>query len=1182
MKRKYKLPKYQLGRGTRPVPQGYDPEKSHFREDYLPLISDMSSFEMDDTSRSILTEAMQQYAPLWSTHVNNTAAYSTEKDPVKRAALAKDIYNFEQDVMGVFEKDYGFAEANTALQTLRNMPTEEEVPITRDNSSMSSIMPDKRQLSTSSAGITGIPKGITNRPTMTSINPSYSVPKYKPNIQGSPIAQEDNDWHHNVDNIPFPESSSGNTPVTQDLKQPSSTNSYSFGFSPAIYGTLTGVNNYLKGLGSRKEESKYKQSLIDNGNSAIPFANNFSSGVKYGYQKGGRAPKIYTDRKQFEQAQRMYNDSLNLYLEYKDIYNRRNDSKEFEEKNKHLVKNNIKAYEKPFLDYSKEVDAFNKVKSKIKPISRVQLMPELYDDFSVNKYKKPVQPVVYQPQETITSPQTVSSQHGKKGMWGAEYDKKHPPIYVTNPKDPRIGQYGKDGNQYLYKGPTHPIQKMSRINPQQMDLNSQVNIQGQSIPMPAFQFPQQKGTPVYGPGNTIIGYSDNMNFKPAYEYTGASNNQLNLQDKALLADPEALKKYVLSKDNYKFQQGGGIFPTTSIDPGHEELMNDGSMVSVPLNRYETEDPNDPTYRTLNEDWQSGLQRTYNPLSQRSFDDKSKFMEENKPKFINDLRNRISNEDINSNSGFEIHNDVLTQAGYQGRRAWNTNDKRTYSDNVNRIQGNEDFYNPYLKYSLRNESYKNDKLLYKDSDNEVFTGFNQAQLDLPIPMLRQDKPKLGMNSMSTIPLGLNNEQSIITGIPTSMKPGNASLDFRERSNSQMNSMSTTPSILESFKARMKGLPTNMTSGNATLNLTDETPSPARQSMESMTTGNYPFNKDNNVSFNPQAQSYPNIKNSMTAINPTNYKPSSQQANITGTPVIPNTKPININLSETEDPIVRDNKTMSSINPSPYPFTKSGPSQMTGNMQEYPKQKMGMTAMSSAPYSSNNPANIKGVQTNMQIPTVQQPSYTTHPIEVYDKRGKFLRKEFIGNDKGIVDHKYIGRHHYAPRGGNSYIDTSYQMGGWSEEDDDDFLFGDDKRRIQEARKMYPYQDGGMTGMMKGQMAIQAHFGNPSAQRMIKPIINPYIFTGNEVNSDNTPFGSKGTHFMGSYGNQVRPSIQNVNGSLKYMSNPPFNSKENMNFNTEDEAEYFAKYYKNVAPMMRKFKKGGQLSNWEIIEY
>ncbi len=51
-------------------------------------------------------------------------------------------------------------------------------------------------------------------------------------------------------------------------------------------------------------------------------------------------------------------------------------------------------------------------------------------------------------------------------------------------------------------------------------------------------------------------------------------NQLNLQDKALLADPEALKKYVLSRDNYKFpteefQQGG------FSDPGHEEIINNG-------------------------------------------------------------------------------------------------------------------------------------------------------------------------------------------------------------------------------------------------------------------------------------------------------------------------------------------------------------------------------------------------------------------------------------------------------------------------------------------------------------------------------------------------------------------------------------------------------------------------------
>ena len=68
-----------------------------------------------------------------------------------------------------------------------------------------------------------------------------------------------------------------NTPITEDLQQQTQMDkSYSFGFNPIAYAGLTGINQFLSGLGSRKEESKYKQSLIDNGNSAIPFANNFS------------------------------------------------------------------------------------------------------------------------------------------------------------------------------------------------------------------------------------------------------------------------------------------------------------------------------------------------------------------------------------------------------------------------------------------------------------------------------------------------------------------------------------------------------------------------------------------------------------------------------------------------------------------------------------------------------------------------------------------------------------------------------------------------------------------------------------------------------------------------------------------------------------------------------------------
>jgi hypothetical protein len=55
-------------------------------------------------------------------------------------------------------------------------------------------------------------------------------------------------------------------------------------------------------------------------------------------------------------------------------------------------------------------------------------------------YQKPVQPVVYQkPQQSAQNP--------------SGYDKRHPPIYLTNSKDPRIGQYAEAGNQYLYKKP---------------------------------------------------------------------------------------------------------------------------------------------------------------------------------------------------------------------------------------------------------------------------------------------------------------------------------------------------------------------------------------------------------------------------------------------------------------------------------------------------------------------------------------------------------------------------------------------------------------------------------------------------------------------------------------------------------------------------------------------------------
>lgn len=46
-------------------------------------------------------------------------------------------------------------------------------------------------------------------------------------------------------------------------------------------------------------------------------------------------------------------------------------------------------------------------------------------------------------------------QKGGSYLTDEEYDKVHPPIYVNDPKDPRIGQYHEKGNQYRY----HPISK---------------------------------------------------------------------------------------------------------------------------------------------------------------------------------------------------------------------------------------------------------------------------------------------------------------------------------------------------------------------------------------------------------------------------------------------------------------------------------------------------------------------------------------------------------------------------------------------------------------------------------------------------------------------------------------------------------------------------------------------------
>jgi hypothetical protein len=108
-----------------------------------------------------------------------------------------------------------------------------------------------------------------------------------------------------------------------------------------------------------------------------------------------------------------------------------------------------------------------------------------------------------------------------------------------------------------------------------------------------------------------------------------------------------------------------------------------------------------------------------------------------------------------------------------------------------------------------------------------------------------------------------------------------------------------------------------------------------------------------------------------------------------------------------------------------------------------------------------------------------------------------------------------------------------------------------------------EAGNRGMMKARMALDAHFGNPSAQRMVSP--NP--------KTGMTPEGI-GTHYMASMGNYAVPLLQDKGGNdLEYNYNPA-PSREDMRFESPENAQYFAENYKNIAPMMRsnKFGNGG----------
>jgi hypothetical protein len=127
--------------------------------------------------------------------------------------------------------------------------------------------------------------------------------------------------------------------------------------------------------------------------------------------------------------------------------------------------------------------------------------------------------------------------------------------------------------------------------------------------------------------------------------------------------------------------------------------------------------------------------------------------------------------------------------------------------------------------------------------------------------------------------------------------------------------------------------------------------------------------------------------------------------------------------------------------------------------------------------------------------------------------------------------------------------------------------------------------MNGMMKARMAIDSTLGrNPAAIRMTSISPKQYRFTGDEMFYDekvDIPAGATGTHYTTGDGNVMFPIIQEgKDGNLFFNRYASPYDREAMRFESPEEAEYFGMNYKNIAPMMYEYKKGGNfggLNRW-----
>lgn len=139
-----------------------------------------------------------------------------------------------------------------------------------------------------------------------------------------------------------------------------------------------------------------------------------------------------------------------------------------------------------------------------------RILPQRIISYSGSRYDYPggqvtvydYDPLAIKPYNMRTPQEKIEweKKYGKKQTTPKkeeEYNKKHPPIYLSDPKDPRIGGYNEKGNQWLYKKPKSDSSKNK--TPLKKETKKQESIKKTEPPIQKKQNIYE-GTPVYSPG----------------------------------------------------------------------------------------------------------------------------------------------------------------------------------------------------------------------------------------------------------------------------------------------------------------------------------------------------------------------------------------------------------------------------------------------------------------------------------------------------------------------------------------------------------------------------------------------------------------------------------------------------------------------------------------------------------